>query len=68
VPEVWHFDGDRITILTLSENTYAAQDQSAAVPTLTSPQLSDFTSSSQQMKHVAWLRSIRDWARRQIED
>ncbi|ETX03567.1 Uma2 family endonuclease [Candidatus Entotheonella palauensis] len=68
VPEVWHFDGERIVILALTGDTYTAQDQSAAVPHLTSQQLSDFISSSQQMKHVAWLRSIRDWARHQIGD
>jgi Uma2 family endonuclease len=68
VPEVWHFNGERVVILTLTGDRYTVQDHSAALPQLTSQQLLDFIRSSQQMRHVAWLRSIRDWARRQIED
>ena len=67
VPEVWHFDGGQIAILGLTADAYTAQAQSAVVPHLTVQQLSDFISASQEMKHVAWLRSIRDWARQQID-
>ena len=68
VPEIWHFDGDQITIFLLSGDHYTAQDHSASVPHLTAQQLSDFISTSQQMKHVAWLRSIRDWAHGQPQN
>ncbi len=67
VPEVWHFDGDSIAILILTDNAYIAHDHSVVVPNLTHQQLSDFLSTSQSMKRVAWLRSVRDWARRQGE-
>ncbi len=67
VPEVWHFDGDRITILILTGNAYEPQEQSLVVPHLTRQQLADFLSTSQSMKRVAWLRHVRDWARRQSE-
>jgi Uma2 family endonuclease len=67
VPEVWHFNGDRIAILALTGDAYTAQAQSEAVPSLTVQQLLGFISASQEMKHVAWLRSIRDWARQQID-
>ena len=67
VPEVWHFDGDSIAILILTDNAYIAHDHSVVVPNLTHQQLSDFLSTSQSMKRVEWLRSVRDWARRQGE-
>jgi len=65
VPEVWHFDGEQIAILILTDNAYAAHHQSVVVPHLTRQQLAAFLDASQTMKRVAWLRHIRDWARQQ---
>ncbi len=65
VPEVWHFDGDRVAILLLQGDAYTAAEHSVAVPHLTREQLTDFLHTSQHMKRVEWLRHVRDWARRQ---
>ena len=65
VPEVWRYDGTRLTIFTLRAGTYQGVAASAVFPGVTSPLLSQFMAESTTMSHTAWLRRVRAWARRQ---
>lgn len=66
IPEVWRYDGAQVTILTLSGNTYAERPESAALPHVTSAILTEFLTTSQQLKRTVWLRQVRAWAREQL--
>jgi Uma2 family endonuclease len=64
VGEVWRYDGKRLMIFTLEGSEYVEQAESAALPTVTSEVLSNFVEESKRAKRTAWLRSVREWARR----
>jgi Uma2 family endonuclease len=65
VPEVWRYAGNQVTIFKLSTGEYFLQNESPALPGLTSEVISRFLEEGQTMTHLAWLRSIREWARQQ---
>ena len=65
VPEVWRYDGGVVTIFRLEAGEYSAQTASTALPGLMSQVISRFLEDSQVMKRTAWLRSVREWARKQ---
>ncbi|MGH2617983.1 MAG: Uma2 family endonuclease [Thermomicrobiales bacterium] len=63
VPEVWRWDGERVTILQLGDNGYVEVEVSAALPPLTSEILTRFLVASQTLRRTVWIRQVRDWAR-----
>jgi Uma2 family endonuclease len=65
VPEVWRFDGQRVTILTLEHGAYHASAASVALPPLTSDALTRFLAESRSLRTLAWIRTVRAWAREQ---
>jgi Uma2 family endonuclease len=65
VPEVWRWDGVRVTILTLEHDAYRASLASVALPPLTSDVLTRFLVQSRSLRMIAWIRSVRAWARQQ---
>lgn len=65
VPEVWRTDGERIAILRLAGDGYAAVATSAALPPLTAELLTRFVAESRTRRRTAWVRSVRKWAREQ---
>jgi Uma2 family endonuclease len=65
VPEVWRWDGERVTILTLEHDAYRASVASVALPPLTSDVLTRFLADSRSLRMIAWIRSVRAWARQQ---
>jgi Uma2 family endonuclease len=64
VPEVWRYDGTRLTIFTLRAGTYQGVTTSAVFPGVTSQIISQFMTESKTMPHTAWLRRMRRQARR----
>ena len=66
IPEVWRYDGAQVIILTLTGNAYVKHPESAALPKVTSAMLTEFLTTSQQLKRTAWLRQVRAWAREQL--
>lgn len=60
VPEVWRYDGERLTILVLEGSGYA---ETAVLPPITSGALTDFVEKSKTTRRTAWLEKVRDWAR-----
>ena len=62
VPEVWRYDGERVRILALVDDSYVEREQSLAFPALRSAHLVELLAASQQMPRTAWLRHVRAWA------
>lgn len=63
VPEVWRYDGRKVSILILGEEHYAETARSAALGPLTSEVLSRFIEESKTLERRAWIRKVREWAR-----
>lgn len=63
VPELWRFDGDRITILVLTEGEYRAVDRSVLFPFLPIDEFTQFVRRIPVEGHTAVLREFRNWVR-----
>lgn len=63
IPEVWRYDGRRLTIFTLAGETYVERTESVALPLVTTEVLGAFIEDSKQMPRTAWLRRVRAWVR-----
>jgi Uma2 family endonuclease len=61
VPEVWRYDGERVTILCLDDARYVEAARSAALPSLTSAVATQFLHDSTQVRSTVWLRRVREW-------
>jgi len=66
VPEVWRFDGDRVTMHRLERGRYAPIEASLALPPLTASQSTVFLDESRHEKSTVWLSRVREWVRRAI--
>ena len=64
VPEVWRFDGDRLTMHRLESGWYTELETSFALPPLTASQATVFLEESRHEKSTMWLRRVREWVRR----
>jgi Uma2 family endonuclease len=67
VPEVWRYDGERMTILVLEGSDYAETSESIVLPPVTSNVLTDFVEKSKTTTRTAWLKEVREWARKRTE-
>jgi hypothetical protein len=65
VPEVWRYDGMRVTIFTLAGGAYEEQEASEAFPGVTSQIITRFMEESTTLTRTVWLRRVRTWARQQ---
>jgi Uma2 family endonuclease len=63
VPEVWRYDGERLTMWKLEGLGYTEMTESLALPSLTSAIASDFAEKSKTTKRTTWLMTVREWAR-----
>jgi Uma2 family endonuclease len=63
VPEVWRYDGARVSIFRLETGAYREQTESAMLPKVTSEVLTRFIAEDKQLKRTAWLRHVREWTR-----
>jgi len=63
VPEVWRYDGERLEILALEGGEYIAQPSSRALPAITADALTTLLPHSMGVGDIAWMRSVRAWAR-----
>lgn len=62
IPEVWRFDGERITIHALRAGTYEESSASLALPVLSSEALNRFLEDSRTLPPSDWLLSVLAWA------
>jgi Uma2 family endonuclease len=65
IPEVWRYDGNRVSIFKWEGDQYTGTDQSMALPPLTGAIATRFLEESLELKSTAWLRRVREWARQQ---
>jgi Uma2 family endonuclease len=63
VPEIWRWDGERITILQLASSEYDEAPASTALPSLTSAVLNRFMAESRTLRRTVWIQQLREWAR-----
>jgi Uma2 family endonuclease len=63
VPEIWRYDGQKVTILILQESEYQESQESRSISRLTSSALSQLIVQGTSMKRSAWVRAVREWAR-----
>jgi Uma2 family endonuclease len=63
VREVWRHDGESMFILELEKDGYVERPRSAALPVLTSADLTRFVNDGLTMRRRAWMRQVREWAR-----
>jgi Uma2 family endonuclease len=63
VPEVWRFDGDRVTMYRLESGRYVEIEASLALPPLTASQSTVFLDESRREKSTVWFRRVQEWAR-----
>ena len=67
VPEVWRYDGERMTILILEGSDYAETTESIVLPPVTNGVLTDFVEKSKTTRRTVWLQRVRNWAQKRIE-
>jgi hypothetical protein len=56
-----------MTILTLEGTDYAETAESIVLPPVASDVLTDFVEKSKTTRRTAWLKRVREWARKRIE-
>ena len=61
VPEVWRYDGERLTIFGLRGEGYAEVVGSSVLPPLTREALSDHIKESASLDIADWVRRVREW-------
>lgn len=64
IQEVWHFDGELVSIFTLQNEGYLPVRESPTFPHVTTQLLAEWVENSTLLKRTEWLRRIRSWARK----
>jgi Uma2 family endonuclease len=62
VPEVWRFNGERLSILGLRGSTYQELDSSEVFPNVSSFTISQLLAQGKSLGRTGWLRLVRMWA------
>ena len=68
VPEVWRYDGTRLTMFRLANGVYQEHEISAAFPGVTSQIITQFMALRTTLKRMEWLRHVRAWARQHASE
>jgi Uma2 family endonuclease len=66
VPEVWRYDGARMTILVLQGTDYVETLESIVLPPVTGNALTDLLEKSKATRRTIWLEGVREWARNRL--
>jgi Uma2 family endonuclease len=62
VPEIWRFDGERVTIHQLAGSEYDDVPASTVMPPLSNDILTRFMRDSRLLRRTVWIRQLREWA------
>jgi Uma2 family endonuclease len=62
VPEVWRYDGERMTIYRPAGGDYEVAEVSAVLPGVTVRDLTRFLEESRTQRRTLWLKGVREWA------
>lgn len=63
VPEIWRYDGQKLTVFLLQGSEYQESHESQSILRLTSTTLSQMIAQGISMKRSVWVRAVREWAR-----
>ena len=63
IPELWRYDGERVSIWKLETHDYHELAESQLLSKVTGAVLTELLEAGRQMKRTAWLRQVRNWAR-----
>jgi len=63
IPEVWRYDGERVSIWRLETLDYHELAESQLLSRVTGAVLTELLETGRQVKRTAWLRQVRNWAR-----
>src|SRR5262245_28175371 len=61
IPEVWRYDGARVSCLRLEGDEYIERAESVVLPRVTGKILTEFVEQDKQLKRTIWLRRVREW-------
>ena len=67
IPEVWRFDRENLTILSLVNGDYQPCQVSLVLPMFNSAVLMSFLELSQTMGETSLIRHVRQWVREQMQ-
>ena len=67
VPEVWHYNGNKVVILQLIDGNYSESNHSSHLPILTSEALSVFMLKSESVDRYEWLEEVQTWAKEKLK-
>jgi Uma2 family endonuclease len=62
VPEVWRYDGKRLSIYEIAGGEYVSREKSVAFPTVSTADVTAFIKESEILERPAWVRKLRRWA------
>jgi Uma2 family endonuclease len=62
ITEVWRYNNDQVMIFSLQAGSYREQIRSTVFPPVTSAILTQFMTTSRQLKRTLWLQRVRQWA------
>ena len=65
VPEVWRYDGTRVSVWRLEAGRYVEAQTSMALPVVTGAVATQFLEESRTLPSTEWVRRVREWARSQ---
>ena len=63
VPEVWRYDGERMTIYRPAGDDYEIAEVSGVLPGVAARDLTRFLGESATQRRTLWLKGVREWAR-----
>lgn len=63
VPEVWRYDGTRVSVWRLEAGRYVEAERSTALPVVTGAAATRWLEESRTLPSTEWVRRVREWAR-----
>lgn len=67
VPEIWIYKNEPVKFYRLNDDKYLEIENSVALPFLSSAKTKEFLLTGFTESSLKWTRTVRDWAREQIE-
>lgn len=63
IPEIWRFDGQRLTLLALNDEQYTEIDQSLAFPKVEAREIERFLQQAMEKDYLTLVSEFRQWLR-----